>query len=51
MSENPDPGTRIHTGRVHGNGHEVHWTQIEHGARFNRVGGDFFAEAGPHTLE
>ena len=35
----------IPNSQLHVFGHCGHWTQIEHAARFNRLVGDFFAEA------
>ena len=35
----------IPNAQLHVFGHCGHWTQIEHNARFNRLVGDFFAEA------
>jgi 2-hydroxymuconate-semialdehyde hydrolase len=38
-------GDWIPNSQLHVFGHCGHWTQIEHAARFNRLVGDFFAEA------
>jgi 2-hydroxymuconate-semialdehyde hydrolase len=38
-------GEWIPNSQLHVFGHCGHWTQIEHAARFNRLVGDFFAEA------
>lgn len=38
-------GAWIPNSQLHVFGHCGHWTQIEHAARFNRLVGDFFAEA------
>jgi 2-hydroxymuconate-semialdehyde hydrolase len=40
----------IPNSQLHVFGHCGHWTQIEHAARFNRLVGDFFAEADATTL-
>lgn len=37
----------IQNAQLHVFGHCGHWTQIEHNARFNRLVGDFLAEADP----
>lgn len=39
----------IANAQLHVFGHCGHWTQIEHNARFNRLVGDFLAEADPQT--
>ena len=39
----------IQNAQLHVFGHCGHWTQIEHNARFNRLVGDFLAEADPQT--
>jgi len=39
----------IQNAQLHVFGHCGHWTQIEHNARFNRLVGDFFAEADQQT--
>jgi 2-hydroxymuconate-semialdehyde hydrolase len=39
----------IPSSQLHVFGHCGHWTQIEHAARFNRLAGDFFAEADAAT--
>lgn len=39
----------IPNAQLHVFGHCGHWTQIEHSARFNRLVGDFLAEADPQS--
>lgn len=41
----------IPNSQLHVFGHCGHWTQIEHAARFNRLVGDFFAEADAATTK